>query len=67
MNSVNARELHTFLGVGKDFSTWIKAQIERARLVEHPDFEVFAAPPKRGAGNRGQKTEYALAIDAAMQ
>ena len=38
INAVDARLLHEALEIGKDFSTWIKAQIERARLVEHRDF-----------------------------
>jgi len=29
VNAVNARDLHAFLEVGKDFSNWIKAQGER--------------------------------------
>lgn len=40
-SAVNARELHAFLGVGKDFSSWIKKQIERCDLIEYQDFEVF--------------------------
>ena len=43
--AVNARELHAFLGVGKDFSSWIKKQIERCDLIEYQDFEVF---PQKG-------------------
>ena len=39
--AVNARGLHRFLGIGKDFSSWIKKQIERCDLVENQDFEVF--------------------------
>ena len=36
--SVNARELHSFLESKADFSTWIKTQISRARLVEELDY-----------------------------
>ena len=28
INAINARELHEFLEVGKDFSNWIKGRIE---------------------------------------
>jgi len=28
VQGVNARELHGFLGVGRDFSNWLKARIE---------------------------------------
>ena len=68
INAVNARELHAFLEVGKDFSDWIKAQIERARLVEHRDFEiieVLTSPKKGSTKARAQKAkEYALTLDA---
>ena len=36
--AVNGRGLHQFLGIGKDFSSWIKKQIERCDLVENQDF-----------------------------
>lgn len=47
INTVNARDLHAFLGVGKDFSAWIKKQIGRARLVENRD---FITVPLKGVG-----------------
>lgn len=62
---MNARDLHEFLGVGKDFSTWIKKQIERARLVEGRDYTTTTAHPFGGAeGNRGVRVEYHLTIDS---
>jgi hypothetical protein len=36
---VNARDLHGRLGVGRDFSTWIKDRIEKYELVEGKDYE----------------------------
>ena len=39
--AVNARELHQFLGVGKDFSSWIKERISKYGFVKEQDFEVF--------------------------
>lgn len=66
VQTVNARELHEFLEVGKDFSTWIKVQIERARLVENRDYVTVTSPPKGGAaGNRGVRIEYHLTISSA--
>lgn len=65
VNTVSARDLHASLGVVKDFSTWIKAQIERARLVEGRDYVAFSAPPESGAGNRGARIEYHLTTEAA--
>lgn len=38
IQTCNARELHKFLGVGKDFSSWVKAQIEHAAFTEDKDY-----------------------------
>lgn len=58
--AVNARDLHAFLGVAKDFSTWVKAQLVRARLVEGRD---FASSPVRGISGQ-TLIEYFLTLDA---
>ena len=51
---------------GKDFSTWNKKQIDRARLVEGRDYTTIAVPPFGGAeGNRGVRIDYHLTIEAA--
>jgi len=63
VNTVNARDLHAFLGVGKDFSNWIKKQIERARLVENRDYLVFAQKGENIEGGR-PTTEYHLTLEA---
>ncbi|KJV24737.1 hypothetical protein VI06_21345 [Aquitalea magnusonii] len=68
IQTVNARDLHTFLEVGKDFSTWIKGRIEQYDFVEHHDFvTVDAAPQNGGAGNRGHRVEYAISLDMAKE
>lgn len=65
VNAVNARDLHAFLGIGKDFSTWIKVQVERARLVENRDFVVL---PQKGENSEGRpKLDYYVTFDAAKQ
>ena len=38
IQTVNARELHAFLEVGKDFSSWVKDRIQKYGFVEHHDF-----------------------------
>lgn len=38
VNAVNARKLHTFLGVGRDFSNWIKQRIEKYGFLEGEDY-----------------------------
>ncbi len=62
--TVNARDLHASLGVGKDFSNWIKVQIDRARLVENRDYISFAQKGEREIGATLRK-DYHLTIDAA--
>lgn len=64
VNTVSARDLHAFLEVGKDFSTWIKAQLDRARLVENRDFIKLTQKGELSA--TGQiRIEYYLTIEAA--
>ena len=64
VNTVSARDLHAFLEVGKDFSAWIKAQIDRARLVENRDFIKLTQKGELSA--TGQiRIEYYLTIEAA--
>lgn len=64
--AVNGRGLHQFLGIGKDFSSWIKKQIERCDLVENQDFEVFTQKGGNLFGGR-PTSEYALSVDAAKE
>ena len=66
VQTVSARELHTFLEVGKDFSTWIKDRLKTLGSVENEDYlavqEVF---PKTGEKGGRPKTEYYLTLDTA--
>jgi phage anti-repressor protein len=61
--TVNARELHVFLEVSKDFSSWMKVQSERARLIENQDFVVFTQKGENPQGGRSS-IEYHLTIEA---
>jgi anti-repressor protein len=65
-NSVNARELHSFLEVGKDFSNWMKDRIDQYQFVESLDFEVFANSGVNPNGGRPAK-EYAITLDMAKE
>jgi len=76
---VNARELYKWLGVGRDFSTWIKDRIDKYDFVE--DLDYFISIPQFGDGKIGlnkvkikdPKTgkvvakEYVLSVDMAKE
>lgn len=68
VQAVSARDLHAFLEVGKDFSSWIRSRIEQYGFVADQDFMIFdAAPQNGGAGNRGVRIEYAISLDMAKE
>ena len=76
VKTVNARDLHAFLEVGKDFSTWIKDRIAQFGFVENVDYVQvpdFIDPQNRGTTKSmtydGVKTakEYALTLDMAKE
>ena len=62
IQTVNARELHVSLEIGKDFSNWVKAQIKRADLSENTDFVTVA---QKGVGGKFDSVDYHLTIEAA--
>lgn len=64
--AVNARELHQFLESKQDFSTWIKARIEKYGFAEKQDFEVFNNFMENPQGGR-PSIEYALSVDMAKE
>jgi anti-repressor protein len=70
--TIDARDLHRGLGVGRDFSNWIKGRIERGQFVEDRDYVVeILDPQNRGTSKpplfEGTKVaiEYHLALDMA--
>lgn len=64
---MNARELHEFLEVGKDFSGWIKGRIEKYGFKENVDF-VTCSPKQASESHGGQnKIDYHISIDMAKQ
>lgn len=68
IDTVNARELHSFLEIGRDFTTWIKSRIEQYGFVENLDYTSREAAPRiGGVGNRGARTEYHLSLDMAKE
>lgn len=72
IQTVNARELHAFLQVGKDFSTWIKDRIAQYAFTEGEDFCVLdggAIAPQNGGAKRGghNRAEYHISLDMAKE
>lgn len=65
INSVNARELHKQLEVKKDYSTWIKAQINRAGLEENRDFIKLPQKGEQLASGAKWITEYIITTEGA--
>jgi anti-repressor protein len=69
--TVNARDLHTFLEVGKDFSTWIKDRVEQYDFTEGEDFETarnLSSPNSGSAKARPQVViDYILTMDMAKE
>lgn len=66
VETVNARELHAFLEVGKDFSTWIKDRIEQYGFAENQDFAIF--PEIGEKSSRGRRAvDYAITLDMAKE
>ena len=66
VNAVDARELHQFLGVGRDFSNWIKQRIEKYNFKENRDFAILLA--KSGEQHGGQnRIDYALSLNMAKE
>ena len=69
VETVSARELHAFLEVGKDFSTWIKNRLETLGSVKNEDYVVvenLSSPNSGNAKARPQTLkEYYLTLDVA--
>ncbi|MFT4347728.1 antA/AntB antirepressor family protein, partial [Bartonella ancashensis] len=66
IQTVNARELHAFLEVGRDFTNWIKNRIKKYSFIENRDYIVFANFGENLQGGRPSK-DYALTLDMAKE
>lgn len=69
MQTINARDLHRGLGVGRDFSNWIKGRIDRGQFQEGVDFvaELDSPNPANQVGHGGDRRSinYTLSLDMA--
>jgi len=63
VQTVNARDIHSFLESKAEFSNWVKTQIERARLLENRDFVCTTNMSGKKRGGHNAK-EYHLTTEA---
>lgn len=67
VQTVNARELHAFLGSSQEFSNWIKARIAKYDFIENQDFVCLTVlSGKEGRGGHNAK-DYLLTLDMAKE
>ena len=66
VETVSARELHAFLEVGRDFSTWINNRISEYDFIENQDFVVFHKKGENPNGGRPSQ-EYYITLDMAKE
>jgi anti-repressor protein len=64
VRAVNARDLHAFLEIARDFNQWTREQISRAMLVEGRDYLTYEDVVQLPSGAKYRK-EYALTLDSA--
>lgn len=62
--TVNARELHSYLDSKQDFSTWIKKRINKYDFIENED---FIRLHKKMEANNANVIEYHISIDMAKE
>ena len=62
---VNARELHSIMKVGRDFTNWIKGRIEKYNFIQNEDYILTLA--KIGERQNVIKHEYYLTVNMAKE
>lgn len=64
----DARELHSFLGVRKDFSSWIRERIADYGFIENEDFVLLTKIGEQRIGRGGHnRKDYHLTLDTAKE
>lgn len=64
---VDARELHKELGVGRDFTTWIKARVSKYKIEENKDYIVKIGFHQNGGKGGRPTSDYLLTLDTAKE
>lgn len=66
VQTVNARELHAFLGSKRQFADWISYRIQKYGFIENQDFASFSQICEKPLGGRTGK-EFILTLDMAKE
>ncbi len=69
ITTVSARDLHEFLEVGRDFSSWIKGRVEKYQFIEGEDFIIDSpiSVNQTGRGGDRRTKDYHISIDMAKE
>ena len=68
LDTVNARDLHTFLELGRDFSNWIKARIAQYGFEEGEDFILIRQNGRtKNQGGDRRSMNYFITLDMAKE
>lgn len=65
IKTVNARDLHEFLGSKRKFSDWVKAKIDRLRLRENTDYVTVSQNCEIARGGYQTVIDYFVTLDVA--
>lgn len=65
IQTVNARDLHAYLEVGRDFSNWIKDRINQYEFGENEDYVLTFT--KTGERRNVKVTDYHISLDMAKE
>ena len=74
--TIDAKKLHAFLGVGRDFSNWIKSRIKQYEFAENEDFILIPLNDQSGFSPKRAKTsntggrpskDYFITLDMAKE
>tara|TARA_B100000700_G_C15063644_1_gene867858 strand:- start:25179 stop:25775 length:597 start_codon:yes stop_codon:yes gene_type:complete len=71
VQSCNARDLHNFLEVRRDFTNWVKARIEKYGFIEGEDYSIvqnLTSPDLASSKSRQRVlTDYYITLDMAKE
>ena len=65
--SVDARKLHEWLGVGRDFTNWMKSRIEKYGFLPGRDFDILLANIGEQDHGGSNRTDYLLTVNMARE